>query len=361
MKKILCIVGGMNAGGAETFLMKIFRNINKNEFQMDFCIGNEEKGFYDDEILSNGGKIVHVTKKSKNPFKSFIEIKKIVEIGNYNSVIRISQHSLSAIDLLAAKLGGADKCIFRSSNSNSCGNFFNRFLHCIFKPLAIIVPNVKIAPSDKAAIHMFGRAQFKHKKVIILNNGLNVEKYKFNKNIRDNKRKQLKIKDEDFVIGHVGRMTKQKNHMFLINVFIKYLEKNPNAKLMMIGTGELKNEILEYINDNNLEKHVLLLGERYDTNELYQAMDCFVFPSLFEGMPNTVIEAQTSGLNCVISDKITKDVSLTNNVIFCSLNNIDKWLDSIKFSKKRSLAYKEVINKGYNMPDVVLKFIDCIK
>ena len=143
MKRILCIVGNMNPGGAETFLMKIYRQLDKEKFQMDFCVGESKKCFYDDEIMKLGGKIIHITKKSKNPFKNFFEIKKVVKHGKYNSVMRISQHSMSSIDLFAAKMGGAKKLIFRSSNSKSCGSMMNRLAHIIFKPLAIFIPNIR--------------------------------------------------------------------------------------------------------------------------------------------------------------------------------------------------------------------------
>lgn len=352
MKRILCIVGSMNAGGAETFLMKIYRAIDKKLYQMDFCVGSSEKAFYDNEIINKGGKIIHITKKSKNPIKSFMQIKKTVKQGNYKTVIRISQHSMSVLDLLAAKFGGAKKLIFRSSNSNSCGSKLNQLIHIIFKPLAIIIPNVKIAPSDKAAIHMFGKKQLKKGRVLILKNGLNVNDYKFNQDIRLNKREELGIKNDEFIIGHVGRMTIQKNHRFLIDIFEEYSKINKKAKLVLIGNGELKESILEYIKNKKIENQVLILGIRSDTNKLYQAMDCFVFPSLYEGMPNTVIEAQTSGLNCIISDTITKEVNLTDKVKFCDLRDIKCWIDNINSSNDRELCYQRVIDKGYDISDV---------
>lgn len=358
MKKILCIVGGMNAGGAETFLMKIYRALDKSKYQMDFCVSSAKKGFYDDEIKSMGGKIIHITKKSKNPIKSFFDIKHVVKTGNYKSVIRISQHSLSSIDLLAAKLGGAKKLIFRSSNSNSCGSILNRFFHILFKPLAIIIPNVKIAPSDVAAIHMFGKSQFVTAKVKILNNGLNVNDYKFNEEIRKIKRKELNINDDELVIGHVGRMTKQKNHKFLIDIFNEYLKKNSNARLLLIGNGELETEIREYIKSKGILHKVEMLGVRSDTNQLYQAMDCFVFPSLYEGMPNTVIEAQTSGLKCIVSNTITKDVNITSKVSFYSIYDIEEWVNNISVSQKRIDDYKVIKKYGYDITNTVNVFID---
>ena len=360
MKRILCIVGGMNTGGAETFLMKIYRQLDKEKYQMDFCVGESKKCFYDDEIEIMGGKIIHITKKTKNPLKSFIDIKNVVKNGRYNNVIRISQHSMSSIDLLAAKFGGAKNLIFRSSNSNSCGSLLNRIVHVIFKPFAILIPNVKIAPSDVSAIHMFGKKMYKKNKVVILKNGLSINNFKFNEKIREAKRNELGLNDNDFVIGHVGRMTEQKNHAFLLDIFEQYLKINKNAKLILIGDGELRKQIEKRIYEKGLVNNVLILGVRLDTNELYQAMDCFVFPSFYEGMPNTVIEAQTSGLVCVISSSITKEVALTNNVTFCNLNEKKSWIDNIKLSTDRENTYKSIQRKGYDIAAVVETFLNYI-
>lgn len=356
MEKLLCIVGGMNTGGAETFLMKLYRTLPLEKYQMDFCVTNPQKGFYDDEILRMGGKIIHIPKKTKNPISNFMNIVKIVKKGKYKNVIRISQHSLSAIDLLAAKIGGAKNLIFRSSNSNSCGNKTNALIHEIFKPLAVIIPNKKIAPSDTAAIHMFGKRSYEKGKVILLNNGVPLEKFRYNKEIRQKLRRKLKIEDK-FVIGHIGRFTEQKNHKFLLDVFKEYLKINSHSILMLIGDGPLKDDVINYAQKIEVQDKIMYLGLRNDTNELYQCMDCFVFPSLYEGMPNTVIEAQTSGLRCVISDTITKDVKLTTRVDFCSLKDIKDWINKITESKDREETYKQIKEQGYDIQDVGKKFI----
>lgn len=356
MERLLCLVGGMNAGGAETFLMKIYRSLPLDKYQMDFCVTTDKKGFYDDEIIKMGGKIIHIPKKSKNPFKSFYYIAKVVKEGEYKNVIRISQHSLSSLDLLAAKFGGANNLIFRSSNSNSCGNKINSIIHVIFKTFASIIPNKKIAPSDVAAIHMFGKKDFNKGNVILINNGVPLNKFRFDENVRLKLREELNIKD-NFVIGHVGRFTEQKNHKFLIEIFIEFLNKNPNAKLLLVGEGPLRNEIENYVEEKNIKDKVLFLGVRNDVNDIYNAMDCFVFPSLYEGMPNTVIEAQTNGLNCIISNQITADVKLNSKVHFCSLNNLKEWCDFINPSMDREKDYVIIKNKGYDIEDVSEKFI----
>ena len=342
----------MNTGGAETFLMKIYRQLDKRYYQMDFCVSSKKECFYDQEITSMGGKIFHITKKSVNPFKNFYDIIKTVKKGKYKSVIRISQHSMSSLDLLAAKMGGARKLVFRSSNSNSCGSIINRFFHKIFMPCAIIIPNVKIAPSDYAAEHMFGKKQQKNGKIKIIKNGLPISEFKFNPKQRTNIRRELGIEDK-FVIGHVGRMTEQKNHQFLLEVFREYLKTNKDATLLLIGDGEKRKQIEDSVASNNIADKVIFLGVKKNISELYNAMDCFVFPSLFEGMPNTVIEAQTNGLNCIVSDTITPLLKITPNIVYCKLSDSPKkWAKVISKSNNRSMSPDILYKKGYDIKTV---------
>ena len=350
-------------GGAETFLMKIYRNIDRSKYQMDFCVAAKEKCFYDDEIISMGGKIFHITPKSKGIIKNFKSIKDIVKNEKYEYVMRVSQHSLSALELLAAKLGGAKKLIFRSSNSNTGGNTINQMLHYVFRFISIKVPNVKIAPSTEAAIFMFGKRSVKKNKVIILHNAIPFEKYKFDENVRIEQRKELGIEDK-FVIGHVGRLTKQKNHKFLLKIFKKVKEQEKNAILLLIGKGELKEEIEEIINNYGLKDSVKLLGVKDNVNELMMAMDVYAFPSLYEGLPNTVVEAQATDLKCVISNKITKEVNITENVKFLNIEDkdIDEWVKEILKVKditnnKRINQYKNFEKKKYTIDNMVDTFI----
>ena len=320
MKRLLCIVGGMNAGGAETFLMKIYRKMNKEIYQMDFCVAKQEKNFYEDEILSLGGKMHRITPKSKGILQNFLDIKNLVKENNYKYVLRVSQHSLSALELLAAKLGGAKILAFRSSNTNSGGGKLNLILHYIFRPIANKIINVRIAPSTEAARYMFGEKNVKKNKYNLINNGLDIEKFMYSEENRNTIRKELDIEDE-FVIGHVGRLTKQKNHKFLLQIFKNFLSKNKNSILLLIGEGELEEELKEYSKELGIINNVIFYGVSDCINQFYSAMDFFVFPSLFEGMPNTVIEAQTSGLQCIVSDSVTKECKITDKVKFKSLQN----------------------------------------
>ena len=364
MKRLLCIVGSMDAGGAETFLMKVYRNMDRTKYQMDFCVAVKKPGFYDEEIRSLGGKILYTVPKSKGMLKSFMTICKIVKDNQYKYVLRVSQHSLSALELLAARLGGAKVLAFRSSNSKTIGGKVNCLLHEVCKPLANIVPNVKIAPSTEAAEFMFGKKCVKKGKTILLQNGLDTNVYKFSEEARENLRKELDVED-NFVIGHVGRFNFQKNHEFLIDVFAEVKKQKSNAVLVLIGKGELEERVKEKVKTLGLEDSVMLLGVRDNVSQLLSAMDIFVFPSLFEGMPNTVVEAQTNGLPCVVSTNITREVEITDLVCFKSLEeHPQKWAECIinieKEQQSRSGYYMKLIEEGYDIKDSSYNFVKCI-
>lgn len=366
MERILCIVGSMNAGGAETFLMKIHRNIDKEKYQMDYCVSERSPGIYDKEIKELGGKLYYTTPKSKGILKSFITIRKIVKDNQFKYVMRVSQHSLSALELLAAKMGGAKVVIFRSSNSQTGGNRFNRILHKLFKPLAMLIPDIKIAPSSEAAKFMFGKKSVKNNKVTLLHNALDTDKYRFNEIYRMQFRKEFNI-DNKLVVGHVGRLTNQKNHTFLIEVFSNILKMNKDAILILIGKGELEDLIRNKIKEYGIEENVLMLGVRPDVNEILSAFDLFIFPSFFEGMPNTVIEAQGAGLPCVISNTITSEVVISDLVLMIDLKcSSEYWANSSLTLYKNSInnnryCYQQCLeDKGYDIQTVVSEFIDLI-
>jgi len=358
MKRLLCIVSCMNAGGAETFLMKIYLNIKKQKYQMDFGVNGT--GIYDDEIKKNGGKIFIIPPKSKKPFKAFNALKKIVRENGYNYVIRVNEHSLSTLDLLAAKRGGAKNLIMRSSNASTLGKF-NTFLHKLFFFMPRHIPTLKIAPSSEAGAYTFGKKAVKKGEVIILRNALSTDDYRFSQEKRDKYREEFGVNNK-LVVGHVGRFNIQKNHEFLIEVFKEICEREPNAVLLLIGKGELQNSIKEKVTRLNLSDKVVFTGVRTDVKDIFSAMDVFLFPSFFEGMPNTVIEAQTSGLSCLISDAITPEARITDIVEFESLKNDAKeWANRIiemtgKEYKNRELFADEMLDKGYDIKETTKYF-----
>lgn len=355
MKRLLCIVSSMDRGGAETFLMKIYRQLDKSKYQMDFCVSKKESGFYDNEIKDLGGKIFYIPPKSKNIFKTFNSIKKLVKQQNYKYVLRTSQQSLAALDLLSAKMGGAKKLIYRSSNAGLTGGKISKLINKTFSFLPKIIPNVKIAPSKLAAKFVFGNS----KNVYILHNALNYNDFEFSEEIRNKIRKELKIGNKT-LYGHVGRFNVQKNHMFLLEIFQEIVKKDKDSVLVLIGEGELENDILTKIKELKLEKKVLVLGAKKNVNEYLMAFDKIIFPSFFEGMPNVIIEAQASGLPCFISNTITKEANITGLLTYIDLNKTSfEWADIIIKSKdKRKDTRKYFIKNNYMIEQIVEEFVE---
>lgn len=348
IKRLLCIVSSMDRGGAETFLMKLYRQLDREKYQFDFCVSSPKEGFYDSEIRELGGKIYLIPQKSEKPIKSFLALKKIVKENGYESVLRTSQQSLACLDLIAAKAGGAKKLIFRSSNAGVTSKK-EKYINKLFGFLPKIVPNVKVAPSTEAAEFVFGKRAVKNNKVFIMHNCLDYNLFRFNAEIRNKIRKQLNVENKT-VYGHIGRYNIQKNHKFLLDVFNYIKNKDENSMLLIIGEGELEKQIKEEIKKLDLENNILMLGPQKNVNEFLMAMDTLIFPSLFEGMPNVIIEAQATGLPCVLSDTITKEAKITELLTYVSLNqSAETWGDiAIKKSKTDRRDFENSFReKGY--------------
>ena len=362
MKRLLCIVSSMDRGGAETFLMKVYRNLDRNKYQMDFCVSKEKKGFYDDEIKSMGGKIYFIPPKSKNPFKTFLQIKKIVKENNYQYVLRTSQQSLATLDLLAAKFGGAKTLIYRSSNAGLTGGVKKRIINGMFMFLPRMIPNVKVAPSKKAAEFVFGKKAVAKGKVHILNNGLDYDLFAYNEKIRKQIRKELKL-DDKIIIGHVGRFNEQKNHEFLIKIFKEIHEENQNTVLLLIGEGELEDKIKKQVKNLGLSTSVKFLGPVAEVSIYLMAMDLFLFPSFFEGMPNVIIEAQATGLKCLLSSEITEEAKITDLLTYIDLDSgVENWVNIAlqSFDYERKNYEKEFRVNKYTIEDVLNLFISIV-
>lgn len=363
MKRLLCIVGGMNAGGAETFLMKIYRQIDRNLFQMDFAVGIKDEGDYDKEIYELGGKIFHITPKSKGFLKNFICIKNLVEREQYKYVLRTSQHSLSALELFAARLGGAKVLAFRSSNTNTTtAGGKDLLLHKLCSFMPNLFSNVRIAPSTEAAEYMFGKKCVEKGKAHILHNGVDLSQFCYSKTRREKIRSELGI-EKRYVVGHVGRFTAQKNHKFLIDIFSQIVSERKDAVLVLVGEGELEIEIRKQINELHLNDKVLFTGVRKDVSALLSAFDIMIFPSYYEGMPNVIIEAQASGLPCIISNRITYEADITGLVEYVSLDDsAKKWMNIVLQKNTSRIDTKlDFIKKRYDIVSVANEFLILLK
>lgn len=361
-KRLLCIIGNMNAGGAETFLMKMYRSIDRSKYQMDFCINTNNECFYEDEIKTLGGKIYRISAKSQS-IKLFKNgLSDCIKSGNYKYVFRITSSAMGFMDLKIAKKAGARICSARSSNSNDGKSIKAKAAHVLGKLLYRKYADVKIAPSDLAAKYTFGKKAYRRGEVHILHNALELNVYSFDEQTRNKIRKEFSISDNVKIIGHVGRFMSQKNHSFLLDIFNEIHKQNQNTVLMLVGKGELKDKIKEKIKALNLEDSVIFTGVRSDIPALLSAMDVFVFPSFYEGMPNTVIEAQATGLPCLIADTITKEANVTGLVRYMPLKASEEWAKEAlnMISDTRMQTKKIMIENGYDIESVSKEFVQLV-
>lgn len=327
-KRLLCCMSSMDVGGAETFIMKQYRQLDREKYQLDFCVNVERRCAYDDEIEALGGRIFRIPPKTQNPVVCLSSLKKIVKENGYEAVFSSSAKAGVALDLLAAKAGGAKRVIHRSSSAGNDGGKAEKIAGTTLGLLARIVPDVKLAPSVLAAEYCFGKGCVEKGKAHILNNGIDTDIFSYSDELRAKTRQSLGLSDE-FTLIHVGRFVQVKNHSFLIDVFEEVVKAHSNSKLVLVGVGDLQEKIQLKAREKGLEEKIMFLGARKDVNALLSAADVLVFPSFYEGMPNAVIEAQALSLRCVISDKITKECSITDLVDFLPLGDAKQWADKI--------------------------------
>ena len=356
MKRVLCILSSLDTGGAETFMMKIFRAL-PDMYKLDFIV-SADRGYYEKEVLKLGGKIFRVPLRTKHPVKTFFDIKRIVRDNKYDVVLKLCDTPIAIYDVIAAKIGGAKKICVRSCNAAANISKKSEVICRIIRPLFNYLTNVKLAPSKMAADYTFGS----NAKVNILHNAIDLQHYKFSAEARNRIRLEFEIDDDCMVLGHVGRFSYQKNHQFLINIFEEFVKMYDNCKLILVGDGELKEQIYEKVKNSDFCAKVIFAGIRDDISDLLSAMDIFLLPSYYEGLPNTIIEAQATGLPCLIADTITHEVNITGIVEYMPLNNPRDWAQRCiqKTCYERTQYIEDIINSGYEISHSVKEFIDLV-
>ena len=354
MLRVLHIVTYMGRGGLETMLMNYYRSIDRTKVQFDFLVHRKERADYDDEIEALGGKIYRISRL--NPFSPSYkkELSAFFKTHPEYSIVHVHQDCLSSIVLKQAKKHGVKNRIAHCHSSSQDKNL--KFIIKLFYKRFIPAYATKLfACSEEAGKWMFGGAEFE-----VLNNAIDAKKYIYNKEIRKKIRDEFHIAENEFVIGHVGRFSYPKNHTFLVDVFNEY-QKRQQAKLMLVGDGELREEIEKKIRSLNLESKVIFTGVRADVSALLQAMDAFVFPSNYEGLPVTVIEAQAAGLRCFISDKVPIECKKTELVTQLPLTDYaEKWASRIQENAnyQRKEMYEEIKKADFDIASNAEKLQD---
>lgn len=348
--RILHVFGRLDRGGAETMVMNIYRSIDRTKIQFDFLIHTEEKCDYTDEILELGGRIYSISRYNfKNHFKYKEQWEKFFKEHNEYKIIHGHVRSTAAIYLKIAKKYNL-RTIAHSHNTSSGRGIKAIGKNILQYPIRYIA-DYFFACSESAAIWLFGEKKYNTGGVEIIKNPIDTKKYIYDNEIRENVRKELKIEDK-FVIGHVGRFHTQKNHEFLLKIFKKIYDVNRDSILLLVGEGEIKSVIENKVEEMGLKKNVIFYGSTSKVNELFQSMDVFVFPSLYEGLGIVAIESQASGLVTICSENIPKEAAITNNLIYMSLEeSAESWAKEILENSRyvRKNMYKEICDSGYDI------------
>ena len=324
MIRVLQCVNNMHRAGLETMLMNYYRNIDRTCIQFDFLTHRPFKSDYDEEIEELGGKIYRAPRLMPQNYPSYFKYMKefFAEHPEYK-IVHSHMDSMSYFPLLAAKR--ADVPV-RIAHSHSTGIDLDAKypLKQYFRYQICNASTHNFACGIEA-----GKFLFRGKEFTLIPNAVDSECFIYNEALRLKKREELGISDK-LVVGHVGRMTYPKNHEFLLRLFAELLKARPDALLMLVGTGEKENDLKNMVARLGIEQFVIFLGNRSDVNELYQAMDIFVLPSRFEGVPLVGVEAQFAELPCLFSCGVPKELCFSDTCRFRSLSDpMSDWINDI--------------------------------
>ena len=342
--KVLEIVPTLSqTNGVAAYISNYYENINKEKFEFTFLVVRDTTNKLRFEELENkGAKIVEIplTKniiKSKNQIDNFFR-------NNQFDIVHCNVPTLAFLYLKYAKKYNCKIRIIHSHGTKAGDTMLKNIRNRILIKYGIKYANTFFACSKAA-----GKSMFRNKKYTVIHNAINYEKYEFNDSIRDEYRNAFNI-NNNIVIGCIGRYTIQKNQKYLINVMKELNKLNKRFKLYIIGGGLLENELKAEIDNSKLNENVILLGARKDINNLYNMFDIFVMPSLYEGLPVVGIEAQVNGLNCIFSNNITEEVSLSNNSVFLDIKkeSVHKWVETL-LNIKKERNDKKVLSKEYEI------------
>jgi len=331
--------------GISAMVLNYFKQFDKNQFQYEFAHWNDVPDAIKNDIESRGGVLHKLPVRVKKPFQYYIALKRLIKERHYSIVHAHGNSSTLYIEMLAAKHAGVQIRISHS-HSSMCSYVL---LHKLLKPLFHKSYTNAFTCSKKAGEWLFNGIYE------IVNNGIDLDKYSFKSDVSVKTRNELGM-NEKRISGHVGNYIYAKNHDYLIDIFAALIKKNDNYRLLLIGEGELINSIKDKVYRLGIDSYVLILGQRNDVPELLQAMDIFVMPSRYEGLPFVLIEAQAAGLPCIVSSNITREVNLTGLVSYVSLEESPEcWANVIENSPQvarlhsSTKACEDLRNAGYDI------------
>lgn len=351
MKRILHCLNSLSYGGVETAIMNIYRNIDHSQYHFDFLLRVPRNANNDAlicEIEKTGGRIYETAQFPRHMIRNAIEVEHFLEehLGEYEAVHIHANSFLYITPLLLAKRCGIPVRVVHSHSTGTLNKIY-RATHYINRQLFAHCANRRIACSDAAGQWMFGNYSSE-----TIRNCIDLNCFRYNETVRMELRKKLKLEGRT-IIGHAGNFAPAKNCGLVLSVFEKYTELDSSALLVFAGTGTLQGEIEKEVRQRKLTDKVIFLGFRTDMHDVYQLFDLFFMPSLYEGLPYALVEAQAAGLPCLISDAITEDSIATENVARCGLSDPPEvWaqkMERMLQSFQRKDTYEVMKNKGWDI------------
>jgi glycosyltransferase involved in cell wall biosynthesis len=356
MKRVLHCFGTLNRGGIQSFVMNIYRKIDRTKVQFDFLLVNSNaKGDFYEEVVSLGGRAYYICPRNKSITKNKKELEDFFAAHKEYDTLHYHMSSCSySLPIDMANKYGYKKIIMHAHSSKQTGRFYHTFFHKLHQPDCLRKATHYLACSDKAAQWLYGTSA---QKAVRANNGIETADYVFNQNTREMVRKEWGVNQNEIIVGHVGRFVQPKNHLFLVQIFSEYLKLNPHSKLVLVGDGELFDKCKNKIEELKIEQSVVLLGKRSDVPDVLQGFDLFLMPSYFEGFPVTMMEAQAADLPCVVSSNITREAKVLDAVEYLDLDlGASEWAKHIEgmleIEHVRKDTSREIIAAGYDSQTV---------
>lgn len=344
--RVLQMIGSLEMGGSQAMIINLYKAINRDRIQFDFILDHPKATQLLPIVEELGARVYYMpTFKGKN----YREIKKawdkfFQEHPEY-TILHSHVRSYASLYIPIAKKYGLKTIIHSHSTSNGSG--ITSYIKAIMQYPLRFQADFFFGCSREAGQWLFGEKVVESDRYYVLQNAIDVSKYTFNPNIRLEYRRLLEISENKKVYVHVGRLHEAKNHLFLLEVFCEIQKRNPNSLLLLVGDGDLKHVIERKIKELKIEEYVMMLGARNDVANIFQAADCFIFPSKWEGLPVTVVEAQASGLPCFVSNTVTKDVNLSRLVINLPIDKgTDIWVEAIEKIGNQRIDVSEDIKKA---------------
>lgn len=358
--RILHVLTAMNYAGTETLLMRFYRNINRQKIQFDFAVSANCECAYDNEIVQLGGRIIHYPKYTgTNHFQYITWWKRFLAEHSEYHIIHGHIGSTASIYLGIAKKMG--RYTIAHSHSTKANVSAKEILYNVYSYPTRYIADCFFGCSKQAIIDRYGkRIARDQRRAIVLNNAIDTEKFVFNTAVREKIRDEFQIPPDVLVLGTVGRISPEKNPFEIIRICEELKKRKINFVFLWFGMGELYGDIQREIKDKGLTAYIRLCGTRPDINNVLQAMDIFLFPSIYEGLGIAGVEAQAAGLPTLCSDTIPDEAKVTEMCEFIKINDTTKWCDKIqeyetKVKSKeycRLNAYDEIIKAGYDVKEV---------